>query len=213
MLDGTPIRRHFSDIVSASATKSKSEVELIDPFQLTDWRDKTPPELIYPKFKLFLENFKKNIDKDENKVKENKENTARDQESPEKEKETRDQKVQKATKKKYPTGIDTLLKRIMDPALKPEAIKIPENLSQEKRLKNKRKSSQDKKAPKKPRYQVPKQINTMVEQREIETNKEPDKQGETADGSNISQLRQSRRVPKLSAKYLESIQNGDQNLD
>ena len=58
MLDGTSLKRHFSDIVSASATKSGSEVELIDPFQLTNWRNKTPPDHLYPKFKLFLEKFK-----------------------------------------------------------------------------------------------------------------------------------------------------------
>ena len=32
MLDGTSLKCHFSDIASASATKSGSEVELIDPF-------------------------------------------------------------------------------------------------------------------------------------------------------------------------------------
>ena len=61
MLDGTRLKRHFSDIVSATATKSGSDVELIDPFQLINWKDKTPPDHIYPKFKLFLENFKKGI--------------------------------------------------------------------------------------------------------------------------------------------------------
>ena len=59
MLDRPPLKRHFSDIVSASATKSESEVTLIDPFQLIDWKDKTPPDHLYPKFKLFLEKFKR----------------------------------------------------------------------------------------------------------------------------------------------------------
>ena len=36
MLDGKILTRHFSDIVSASATKSNSDVTLIDPFQLID---------------------------------------------------------------------------------------------------------------------------------------------------------------------------------
>ena len=58
MLDGTPLKHHFSDIVSASATKSGSEVELIDPFQLINWRNRTPLDHLYPKFKLFLEKFK-----------------------------------------------------------------------------------------------------------------------------------------------------------
>ena len=59
MLDGAPLKHHFSGIVSASATKSESDVTLIDPFQLIDWKDKTPPDHLYPKFKLFLENFKR----------------------------------------------------------------------------------------------------------------------------------------------------------
>ena len=31
---------------------------LIDPFQLIDWKDQTPPDHLYPKFKIFLDNFK-----------------------------------------------------------------------------------------------------------------------------------------------------------
>ena len=61
MLDGTPLKHYFSDIVSASATKSGSDVELIDPFQLINWKDKTPPDLLYPKFKLFLEELKRGV--------------------------------------------------------------------------------------------------------------------------------------------------------
>ena len=59
MLNGTPLKCHFSDIVSASATKSGSNVELTDLFQLINWKDKTPPDHLYPKFKLFPEEFKR----------------------------------------------------------------------------------------------------------------------------------------------------------
>ena len=41
-MDRTPLKCHFSEIVSASATKSGSDVELIDPFQLINWMDKMP---------------------------------------------------------------------------------------------------------------------------------------------------------------------------
>ena len=58
LLDGTKITRHHSDIVSALATKTNSDVTLIDPFQLIDWKDRTPPDHLYPKFKVFMENFK-----------------------------------------------------------------------------------------------------------------------------------------------------------
>ena len=61
MLDGTKLKRHYSDIVSATATKSGSDVELIDPFQLINWKEKTPPDHLYPKSKLFLKDFKKGI--------------------------------------------------------------------------------------------------------------------------------------------------------
>ena len=59
MLDRTQLKHHFSDIVSASATKSGLDVELIDPLKLINWKDQTPPDHLYPKFKLFLEGFKK----------------------------------------------------------------------------------------------------------------------------------------------------------
>ena len=36
------------------------DVTLIDPLQLIDWKDQTPPEHLYPKFKIFLDNFKSN---------------------------------------------------------------------------------------------------------------------------------------------------------
>ena len=58
LLDGTTINRHYSDIISALATKANSDVTLINPFQLIDWKDKTPPDHLYQKFKIFLDNFK-----------------------------------------------------------------------------------------------------------------------------------------------------------
>ena len=61
MLDGTRLKRYLSDIVSATATKSGSDVELINLFQRINWKEKTPPDHLYPKFKLFLKDFKKGI--------------------------------------------------------------------------------------------------------------------------------------------------------
>merc|ERR1712243_504790 len=43
---------------SALATKTSSDETLIDPFQLKDWKNRTPPDHLYPKFKVFMENFK-----------------------------------------------------------------------------------------------------------------------------------------------------------
>ena len=61
MLDGTQLKGHFSDVVSTTAIKSGSDVELINPFQLINWKDRTPPDHLYLKSKLFLKNFKKGI--------------------------------------------------------------------------------------------------------------------------------------------------------
>ena len=58
LLDGTKITHHHSDKVSALATKTSSDVTLIDPFQLIDWKDRTPPDHLYPKFKIFMDKFK-----------------------------------------------------------------------------------------------------------------------------------------------------------
>merc|ERR1712114_3419 len=38
MIDGDTVKRHYSDIVSASVTKNQSDTILIDPFQLVDYK-------------------------------------------------------------------------------------------------------------------------------------------------------------------------------
>ena len=58
LIDGTKFNRHYSDIISALAAKANSDVTLIYPFQLIDWKDQTPPDHLYPKFKTILDNFK-----------------------------------------------------------------------------------------------------------------------------------------------------------
>merc|ERR1711890_222340 len=58
MLDGEKLKRHYSDLVSASATKNQSDITLIDPFQLVDYKTRIIPDHLYPKFKLLLDKFK-----------------------------------------------------------------------------------------------------------------------------------------------------------
>merc|ERR1711955_132093 len=58
MIDGGTLKRNFSDLVSATATKNQSDVTLIDPFQLIDFKTRILPEHLYPKFRLQLDNFK-----------------------------------------------------------------------------------------------------------------------------------------------------------
>ena len=47
----------FSDKVSASATASQSQVTLIDPFQLVDYKTRIVPHHMYPQFKIILDKF------------------------------------------------------------------------------------------------------------------------------------------------------------
>ena len=58
MVDGETLKRHYSDLVSASVTKNQSDITLIDPFQLVDYKTKIIPDHLYPKFKLLLDKFK-----------------------------------------------------------------------------------------------------------------------------------------------------------
>ena len=113
MLDGTRLKRHFSDIVSATATKSESDVELINPFQLINWKDRTPPDNLYPKFKLFLEDFKKGVFSDPPSITyENPDDP--DLQLPEQDSqdhETVEQRLQAAKEKGSSSGIDIVLLR------------------------------------------------------------------------------------------------------
>merc|ERR1712089_27425 len=65
MIDGTTLRRHHSNLVSATANANQADVKLIDPFQLIDFKTRILPEHLYPKFRLQLDKFKEqnpNID-------------------------------------------------------------------------------------------------------------------------------------------------------
>merc|ERR1712121_303900 len=58
MIDSGTLKKHFSDLVSATATTNQSDVTLIDPFQLIDFKTRILPEHLYPKFRLQLDKFK-----------------------------------------------------------------------------------------------------------------------------------------------------------
>ena len=168
MLDRTPLKHHFSDIVSASATKSGSDVELIDPFQLINWRDKTPPDHLYPKFKLFLEDFKKGIFTDIPRITYEGPDDPDIQIIPEQDnqdKETGEQKLQAAMHKESQTGIEMVLQKLMDPTITPDPLNVPESLANSKRPRNKRKNKETKE-PSKPQYHIPRQaLNTRIKKK------------------------------------------------
>ena len=139
MLDGTKLKRHYSDIVSATATKSGSDVELINPFQLINWKDKTPPDHLYPKFKLFLENFKKGIFSNPPSI------TYKDPDDPniqlpeedDQNHETAEQRLKDAKEKGSSSRMDMVLKRLMDTTMTPDPLHIPDSFANSKRPKNK----------------------------------------------------------------------------
>ena len=58
MIDGGELKRHYSDLVSASATENQSDITLIDPFQLVDYKTTIIQDHLYPKFRLMLDKFK-----------------------------------------------------------------------------------------------------------------------------------------------------------
>ena len=116
-LDGKILIRHFSDIVSASATKSNSDVTLIDPFQLIDWKDRTPPDHLYPKFKLFLENFKKGLQSSTPEITHQEADKSMQLSNSEEDMQTGDQRFHQAAGNPSPTGLVALIQKIMDPQI------------------------------------------------------------------------------------------------
>ena len=112
MIDGGELKRHFSDIVSAYATKNQSEVTLIDPFQLVDYRDRIIPEQMYPHFQLIMDKFKtqedgEQIDFSDIPILEGPEDpTYSQQESSQEEYLTGDQRVERAMASEDPQGSD-----------------------------------------------------------------------------------------------------------
>ena len=154
MLDGTILIRHYSVIVSALATNSNSDVTLIDPFQLIDWRDRTPPDHLYPKFKLFLDNFKKGHQVSLSEITHQSSQEADQLYNSEDEAQTGDQRLHQAMSSTSPTGLDTLLQRVMDPNTQLELLEKPKNLTTSKRPRNKRKEKQSKSS-EKPLYHLP----------------------------------------------------------
>ena len=163
MLDGKILTHHFPDIVSASATKSNSHVTLIDSFQLIDWRDRTPPDHLYPKFKLFLENFKKGHQANVPEITHHGSESTIQQNNSEEEMEIGDQRLYQAMSSTSPTGLDALLQKIMDPHTQSQQLDKPKNLSTSKRPRNKRKEKHSKSS-EKSTYQLPKVDDAAAEQ-------------------------------------------------
>ena len=146
MIDGGELKRHFSDIVSASATTNQSDITLIDPFQLVDYKTRILPDHMYPQFKLIIDKFKENdqeVDFSEIPILEDQESNTYSQQEYEKEQETiitGDQRVEGARTSEHHHTSDEILRTMMENT-NPEIIEAPQDLRYIKKPKsfNKRK--------------------------------------------------------------------------
>ena len=154
MIDGATLKRHFSDLVSATATKNQSDVTLIDPFQLIDFKTRILPEHLYPKFRLHLDNFKtQNPDVDITDVPEDSQQTQEDDDLPQDL--TGDQRISRAMESNNSSETDVLLRRIMETEHS-ENVEFPTDLRDISKPKsfNKRKDRKDEKKSN-PEYKEP----------------------------------------------------------
>ena len=126
---------------------------------MINWKDKTPPDHLYPKFKLFLENFKKGIFSNPPSI------TYEDPVDPniqlpeenDQNHETTEQGLKDAKEKGSSSKMDMVLKRLMDTTVTPDPLHIPDSFANSKRPRNKRKHKETKE-PSKLLYNVPKQV-------------------------------------------------------
>ena len=238
MIDGGTLKRHFSDLVSASATKNQSDITLIDPFQLVDFRTRILPEHLYPKFRLQLEKFKnQNPDIDITEVPDDQSQDQIDADHPQDL--TEDQRIERALGKENPDPIDEFIRKIVENA-RNERINFPADLTniQKPRSFNKK---NDKKGEKKsdPSYREPIRIQPQEEPRTdssdpgvdnqqsykepVQVHPEILKNGSSKSaeahvdksrGKNLEEiqgnLRKSTRITKLSAKALDMLTNQPQ---
>merc|ERR1711955_59006 len=154
MIDGGTLKRHFSDLVSATATKNQSDVTLIDPFQLIDFKTRIHPEHLYPKFRLQLDNFKtQNPNVDITDVLEDSRQTQEDDNHPLDL--TGDQRMNRAIESNDPSETDVLLRKMMETEHS-EDVEFPADLRDISKPKsfNKRKDKKDEKKSN-PEYKEP----------------------------------------------------------
>merc|ERR1712112_621954 len=162
MVDGGILKTHFSDLVSATATKNQSDVTLIDPFQLIDFKTRILPEHLYPKFRLHLDNFKtQNPDVDITDVPEDSQQTQEDDDLPLDL--TGDQRISRAMESNNSSETDVLLRKIMETEHS-EDVEFPTDLRDISKPKyfNKRKDKKDEKKSN-PEYKEPVRIQLREE--------------------------------------------------
>ena len=234
MIDGGILKRHFSDLVSATATKNQSDITLIDPFQLVDFKTRILPEHLYPKFRLHLDKFKsQNPQVDITDVPDdNSQDQIEEDYLPDL---TGDQRIAKTMDADSPQGTDALIRRMVE-NVSPENIDFPTDLRNIQKPKSFNKRKGDKKEKKSaPEYKAPVRIQLPEELRNDSINLEVENQQvyeepiqiqpEILENSGIQQsaethsdpnrgdnseeiqgnLRRSTRVPRMSARAIHML--------
>ena len=234
MVDGETLKRHYSDLVSASITKNQSDITLIDPFQLVDYKTKIIPDHLYPKFKLLLDKFKdqskqEQMDLSELPIQPEKQPISQ---TPleENEYQTGSERVAKAMRSNNSQGTDATIRNMMQNT-HTESIDFPADLRDIRKPKsyNKRKGDNTKKT--KSGYKEPIQIQEMAEDNgelykapiQVQTKTKAKKRQTPLQEQNSTlesetknlepqfeeiqtNTRKSKRIPKLSAKALEMLE-------
>ena len=220
LLDGDTVKRHYSDLVSASVTKNQSDIILIDPFQLVDYKTRIIPDHLYPKFRLSLDKFKDNTNIPQVELPTQQDNVSTLQDTNEEnEYQTGNERVTKAMESSASHGTDATIRKIVQYTT-PEDIEFPADLREIKKPRsyNKRKRDNMEKRTK-PGYVEPIQVQgtnngelyeapTQVQQTNTIHETEPERlEPQFEEIQTVA--RRSKRVPKLSAKALDMLEYQD----
>ena len=125
--------------------KNQSEITLIDPFQLVDYKTKIIPDHLYPKFRLILDKFKtQNNNAPEIPILVENEADITQEETVEQT--TGNERISKAMETSTPTETDTTIRKMMQNK-KPEKIIFPTDLRDIRKPKSYNKKRENNKKP------------------------------------------------------------------
>merc|ERR1712002_374299 len=217
LLDGDTVKRHYSDLVSASVTQNQSDIILIDPFQLVDYKTRIIPDHLYPKFRLLLDKFKDGTNIPQMDLSAQQDNTSTLQDTDEgNDYQTGNERVTKAMESNALHGTDATIRKIVQYTT-PDNIEFPADLREIKKPRsyNKRKRDDMEKRTK-TGYVEPIQVQgtnnselyetpTQVQQTNTIHETEPENTEPQFEEIQTT-TRRSKRIPKLSAKALEMLQ-------
>ena len=228
-LDGERLKRHFSDLVNANVTTNKSEVMLIDPFQVIDYQTRIIPDHLYPKFRLRLDKFSNETDTVNENIPNQQDDTVNITETDDSP--SGNERIREALESNNPSRTDKIIRKMIQNN-KPQDIEIPPNLRGIKRPRSYNKRNDENRDKRRPRYEEPVSIHETVDDTvhnlsdhepdhqpdDPQENEEYEAPHEVQEGDRINEdiqpppepqfelvqtaVRRSKRIPKLSAKKL-----------